>query len=563
MMPRDMRRNSGWHKGKNQFAITVGPLVQSVADNSVVIRWATNEVSQGWIEYASLAANVGGSSDSETTHETSFQYATHTQTISGLSPASTYYYRVVSVSQNAITVASPVLSVTTSGTQPPPNPPSAYGPRYAFYGAGPSGNFPTWPTGSNVKYAPASIRTASNVAGALSQWINAQPNGSIIVLDSSGGTSGYGAGTEYVLQDILWVSGGGSSPGVNTTTPRTFTIWGYNTRIKDLHEFRLSPLYGDMDAYRSTMLFSAGGFLDCQLLGLEVVGHNTGGGTFACRAYGSEGNHAMIIMSYNNFLVQDCWFHNVGGELINLSQAPLGTWGNYVWSWGRWPRYMNIKNNLLEKNGRMGIATQQGEFILIEKNIIRDIALGTIDAEDHVETVVAPYRQVAGLTVQDNLFDSWNWHINTNNQNYWAQWMMQGVHVNDGMDFYRDWVFRRNEYRGGHRGVGYAPSEQAFWGYVIYPRGPSGVRLGVVPAPWQLGTATFPHTNLTIENEVSYLAADQTNGAAWFVGNWGGNVFIRNNNFQGMPIHVMNLAPGAVTDFSGNGSSVIKNVYPS
>ena len=63
------------------------------------------------------------------------------------------------------------------------------------------GNFPDFPTGSNVKIVPTSVSQANNVSRALGDWINEQPDGTTIVFDNSGGGTGYGAGTEYVLGD--------------------------------------------------------------------------------------------------------------------------------------------------------------------------------------------------------------------------------------------------------------------------------------------------------------------------------------------------------------------------
>lgn len=94
-----------------------GIVEDQLTDLSVRISWDTSEVSQGWLEWGTA---LGGPYPNETTHETSYIYSHHAQTISGLTPSTTYYYKVVAVDLSSNTVRSSEGTFTTSGD---PNPP--------------------------------------------------------------------------------------------------------------------------------------------------------------------------------------------------------------------------------------------------------------------------------------------------------------------------------------------------------------------------------------------------------------------------------------------------------
>ena len=74
--------------------IDPGPVISGVTaydvtDDGATITWDLDQVGTGYVEYGTTTAY-----GSETTHETSYTYSTHIQTITGLTPGTTYHYRV-------------------------------------------------------------------------------------------------------------------------------------------------------------------------------------------------------------------------------------------------------------------------------------------------------------------------------------------------------------------------------------------------------------------------------------------------------------------------------------
>lgn len=96
--------------------------IDEVTTSSFRVTWTVlvrgvPTVAQGWIEYGTVD---GGPYTSETAHETSFDYSTHIQTISGLADDTTYYFRIVAVTQDARVARSEQLSQATEAADAPP-----------------------------------------------------------------------------------------------------------------------------------------------------------------------------------------------------------------------------------------------------------------------------------------------------------------------------------------------------------------------------------------------------------------------------------------------------------
>jgi hypothetical protein len=90
-------------------------VIDNVTTSSFRVAWTVlyrgvPALAQGWIEYGTTD---GGPYASETAHETSFDYSSHLQTISGLTDDTTYYFKIVGVLQNGQVVRSDQQSQAT------------------------------------------------------------------------------------------------------------------------------------------------------------------------------------------------------------------------------------------------------------------------------------------------------------------------------------------------------------------------------------------------------------------------------------------------------------------
>ena len=94
------------------------------SDTSATIRWEMNNHSTGQVLYGTNAQNLTNAS----TKESSFNYAAHIQTISGLSPGTTYYFQVLAEDEENNSFASGIASFTTTGGSATPTPSSTPAP---------------------------------------------------------------------------------------------------------------------------------------------------------------------------------------------------------------------------------------------------------------------------------------------------------------------------------------------------------------------------------------------------------------------------------------------------
>jgi len=98
---------------------TTAPIISAVTANSITqtsasITWTLNEPGTGQVEYGTTT-----SYGTPSTLESSFNYTTHVQTISGLAPGTTYHYRVKSSDQAGNQRISGDFTFTTLGGNSP------------------------------------------------------------------------------------------------------------------------------------------------------------------------------------------------------------------------------------------------------------------------------------------------------------------------------------------------------------------------------------------------------------------------------------------------------------
>jgi hypothetical protein len=235
---------------------------------------------------------------------------------------------------------------------------------------------PPVPTGSNVYTVPVNIDKSGSidVAVAMQSFINSLPNGTAtsptIVI--------YPNGANYKI-----------SQGINLTDKNNMILWGYGARLNAVGpgtETNASGIY----LKRSNNI---------KIFGFRIRGTNELAGT--AQAYGVGGEYAMGIIGYdnsNNIEIADNWISHTFGDGIYFSVESNPNHDNW-----------NIHHNLIEFTGRQGIVPDSGRDIYIENNIIKDIAMSSIDGEDERYSVTGGEASLERVYIRNNLFDRWMW----------------------------------------------------------------------------------------------------------------------------------------------------------
>lgn len=543
MWARDFWRSPRWHSANMEFRILDGPAVITVTASSVTVRWTMSEVCTGQIEYG-LTSALGSTT---TEQAITGGYSTHSQAVSGLPSGTVVYYRTKSTSASSVTVYSSIGSVSTTGSVV-----ATTGPRYDEYGAGASGNFPTFPSGAGVVVAPTSILSASDIGLALGNWMSAQADGATMVLDSSGGGTAYGAGTEYVIADNVYMN-----PGYGVLKSNQ-TIWMYNTRIRSTNRNGVGThVTASGDNRGSNVLyFRSGGYENLSILGGTLQGANTAAGTYACRSLGPEAGHGISICNYKNLVIRDVTIRQVMGDAVNLNQWNVQQ-ARYGTGW-LYPQDFEMGWCLVDGTGRQGVVPNQCYGFWLHHSEIRNPALSCFDFEDNIENPT-PYRYIRDGLVEDNIFEKWTWHLvyggsadpEAGNFHTWAlQLTTDDVEV----DIIDNWVFRRNKFMYGHAGWGNPVAELEVLGYVANGAAGNGdIHVMACPPFWHDATRTADKTNISFLDNTFELQPDQRNGYALAFREVTG-LTITGNDLQGLDVRALDCT--SVT-FSDNGASTL------
>ena len=204
LLPRDFKY-LGWHTPVDNFEVT-SITVTVDSDTSVSVEWWLSAPGTGQLEYG-LTTAYGSATAVESSYLTY-----HFQTITGLTPGTTYNVRAKSVSESAVTVYSEDHEVTTTGSSV-----STAGPRPA----------PAVPTGPAVKVigtdtAAVDDTGASDVTAALNT-ILANLNAGDVLVFAQGDPEGDTAGVDAPISEYR-VSGALELPHVSDVV-----LWGYGT----------------------------------------------------------------------------------------------------------------------------------------------------------------------------------------------------------------------------------------------------------------------------------------------------------------------------------------------
>lgn len=240
-----------------------GTAASNVTSTSAVVTWSTNETSTSQVEFG-LTTSYGSSSALDTTPVSS-----HTRTLSGLSPSTTYNYRVISTDAAGNTSTSANNTFTTSAT------PDTTAPVISSISAGSltstSVNI-AWTTNeastSQVEYGPTTSYgslTSLDVAlltGHSATLTNLSPattyNYRIISKDAAGNTatSGNNTFTTAAQQQPSDTTGPVISVvnAQDLTTDGVRITWGTDEPATGEIEYGLTTQYGNSSGVNATLL---------------------------------------------------------------------------------------------------------------------------------------------------------------------------------------------------------------------------------------------------------------------------------------------------------------------
>jgi hypothetical protein len=371
--------------------------VSNITTTQATISWTLSEYATGQVEYGTTVS-YGFTS----TLEASFDYLAHVQTIKNLDPGVLYHFRVLSqdasgnlamsadgtfTTLSAGPTPTPTPSPTPAPTPTPPPPVNVAGPRAA----------PATPTGSTVYTVPAQFldNGSTDQGTAITNWMNTLPVGSTIVFAQSDPV-GFRHGVNAPISTYR------TSLGLKPN--KRFILWGYGARIR---------ITGTSSGSDAGIYLPGSANTGTEIYGFEIAGSSTvAATTHAWSGQSGERPHGVsLIGDVGNVTVADVWVHDVHGDAI---YKPGGT-SVVPNAGGFW-----IHHNLLERTGRQGIVINVGVPTSaraygwkIEWNILRDIALMPIDAEDSRTTS----NHLQGLIIDDNLIYRYNWEGETTSFN--------------------------------------------------------------------------------------------------------------------------------------------------
>jgi hypothetical protein len=541
MFVRDLKRQKRWKPpvvDPATFYIVSGPTVETTTTTTARIFWQMTEVCSGQIEYG---LTTGYEIGTTTAQSISGGYSSHRQTISGLSENLTYHYRTISVNANGVEVRSADGTFVTQAVTPPPT--GSAGPRYgkSTWPNRTSTTWPTFPTGSNVKYVPASVAADADPAAALQTWLMSStnvPDGTasvptIVVFDSSGGGTTWGSGTTYNLNKRIQM-------GTVGVTRNYIQLWMYNVRF---NQSRTSAISGD-DRYSAFFNFRYGGIKGWRFFGGEFNGPNNLYHSWNTRSAGSEYGHAISIWAaWTDIQVMDTYIHNICGDAIYTSSGgPAQT--TQDWAGTGKPIGLEIAYNHIDGTGRQGITPNHGQQINIHHNIIEYVAIYPIDAEDE-SPGNGTWQVFKDVSITDNIIRNWGVYITQST--IWEPAAISFRRV-VGDEFYspiQNFTISRNRFEGGAFGSGnptaeaYMASQPGGTSWTVAAFNGYGAVIKFKPNSMRYENVVVTENvfDLPADQDKSRSTSDQARGGNAFYGYNQHGVLIDNNDFGNRGIY--------------------------
>ena len=371
--------------------------VSAVTTSSAVVTWTASEPATGQVEYGTTS-DYGQAS----AIESSFDYATHVQTLTGLQPGTTYHFRTISADASGHTASSedhtfvtlavaqlPPPTATPTGT-PEPDPTATPKPTPTPEPDPTSPPPPPTPDPSRPFAAPDTTATynvpgsidatgSTDASGKLNAFIAGLPNHSVvrfdggatyrldkglllsgrnhIVLDGNGarlklkGAGNDEAAAAFVLRgsDHIWIRGFnvlGNNP--NTTTIYTPAGQGGG---ENQHVLSLSGWYGgppssfvEINNVTASHVYGDGAYLEGRnIKGAREPSHDV---WIHNNDWSYIGRNAISSININDLLVEDNHFDKIGGAAWDIEpnfvyeQVRRNTFrNNRVGSFGHMPQF--------------------------------------------------------------------------------------------------------------------------------------------------------------------------------------------------------------------------------
>jgi hypothetical protein len=205
---------------------------------------------------------------------------------------------------------------------------------------------------------------------------------------------------------------------------RNLTLWGYQaTLLPD----------GAAELYDSTAI-RVSDSRGVGILGFRIRGENEDAGTR--EAHHPDGQFAMGIALAG------------GAESVEIADNHIShTFGDGVFLYAPDKpvnKDVDIHHNLIELTGRQGIVANEGERITLASNVIRDVALAPVDAEDQRGATA----DLTELHVLDNHIERWNW-FDGGDDRFYTPHAFQADYDSDEIRAIRGVRIERNVLQGG------------------------------------------------------------------------------------------------------------------
>ena len=344
----------------------------------MVVQWTVSEPATGQVDYG-ITTSYG----SQSVAETSLDYSTHIQQISGLRAATTYHYRVRSTTASGVALVSTDHVFTTAGVTaapastpvptPTPVPLATPGPTSApTFTPPPSGNRPfAAPATSRVVNVPSSIDAtgATDVGSALQSFINGTPDGSVITFPVNG---------TYRL-----------STGIRLDSRHNLIFDGRGTTIRTTGS-------GGSALSSPFVLSWASSNTDIWIRNFVLEGNNTRTGTAIYD--GSQESQMGIDLN--------------GGARIEFSGLTIrrmngdGLYANEntptAGSATAWPTDIWFHDNSIDSVGRNAFTVNSGRRVTLERNVIDHVGGSVLDIEPDLDT-----QGAVDLILRNNTVATW------------------------------------------------------------------------------------------------------------------------------------------------------------